>query len=304
MPRRTDVSAFQRALWKSRRGRPRPAPQDQARGQVPPRQPRLERIEEDPVERQLRPAPPGPVPQQRQPALHQRSDSSSIGAVNAALGTVTGTTPGDGDCALHAAADIGRAQLGPEELAAANAAAGALRTALLQHARERSAGCRQQAGTLGWGPTEWARHAAAATYTATGEPGAAGAPALGLVHSSEYLPPELMPSLAACIGADIAVLTRDMTTGDIKQRPHACLARPAEGTGAVVQVPLHWRLLAGRLGQQSRPHARPGAGRFLSLDSGSSCLTDATTRPVGGTGDTTIHCHTSGTAVPLGQAGW
>jgi hypothetical protein len=38
----------------------------------------------------------------------------------------------------------------------------------------------------------------------------------------------------------------------IKQRPHVYLARPAEGTGAVVQVPLHWRLLAGRLGQQSR----------------------------------------------------
>jgi hypothetical protein len=61
-----------------------------------------------------------------------------------------------------------------------------------------------------------------------------------------------MPSLAARIGADIAVLTRDMATGDIKQRPHVYLARPAEGTGAVVHVPLHWRLLAGRLGQQSR----------------------------------------------------
>jgi hypothetical protein len=97
-------------------------------------------------------------------------------------------------------------------------------------------------GDPGVGPTEWARHAAAATYTATSEPGAAGAPALGLVHSSEYLPPELMPSLAACIGADIAVLTRDMATGEIKQRPHVYLSRPAEGTGAVVQVPLHWRL--------------------------------------------------------------
>jgi hypothetical protein len=160
--------------------------------------------------------------------------------------------------ALDAAAGIGRAQLGPEELAAANAAAGALRTALLRvlrtaflkHTREQSDGYRQQVGTLGWGPSEWARHAAAATYTATGEPGAAQAPALGLVHSSEYLPPELMPSLAACIRADIAVLTRDiMATGDIKQRP---LARQAEGTGAVVQMPRHWRLLAGLLGQQSR----------------------------------------------------
>jgi hypothetical protein len=168
-----DVNAFQRALWKSRRGRPRPAPQDRVRGQVPPRQPCLERIE-DPDERQLRPAPPGPVPQQRQPALLQRSDSSSMDAVNAALGTVTGTTPSDGDCALNAAAGIGHAQLGPEELAAANAAAGALRAALLQHAKEQSDGYRQQAGTLGWGPAEWARHAAAATYTATGEPGAAG----------------------------------------------------------------------------------------------------------------------------------
>jgi hypothetical protein len=88
--------------------------------------------------------------------------------------------------------------------------------ALLQHARAQSDGYRQQAGTLGWGPAEWARHAAAATYTSTGEPGAAGAPALELVHSCEYLPPELMQSLAACIGADIAVLTRDMATGDIK----------------------------------------------------------------------------------------
>jgi hypothetical protein len=61
-----------------------------------------------------------------------------------------------------------------------------------------------------------------------------------------------MPSLAACIGADIAVLTRDMATGDIKQGPRVYLARPAEGKGAVVQVPLHWRLLAGRLGQQPR----------------------------------------------------
>jgi hypothetical protein len=202
----------------------------------------LERIE-DPVERQLQPTPPRPVPQQRQPALHQQSGSSSIGAVNAALGTVTGITPGDGDCALRAAAGIGHAQLGPEELAAANAAAGALRTALLQHARAQSDGYRQQAGTLGWGPAEWARHAAAATYTATGEPGAAGAPALELIHSSEYLPPELMPSLAACIGADIAVLTRDIATGDIRR---------AAGTGAVIQVPLHWRLLADRLGQQPR----------------------------------------------------
>jgi hypothetical protein len=91
---------------------------------------RLECIE-DPVERQLQPTPPRPVLQQRQPALHQQSSSSSIGAVNAALCTVTGTRPGDGDCALHAAAGIGHAQLGPEELAAANAAAGALRTALL-----------------------------------------------------------------------------------------------------------------------------------------------------------------------------
>jgi predicted CxxxxCH...CXXCH cytochrome family protein len=124
---------------------------------------------------------------------------------------------------------------------------------------------------------------------------AAGAPALELVHSSEYLPPKLTPSLAACIRADIAVLTRAMATGDIKQRPHVCLARPAEGTGAVVQVPLHWRLLAGRLGQQSRPHGRPGAGIFLSLHSGSSCLTDASTRPVGGSGDTNLHCHSSGT---------
>jgi hypothetical protein len=114
---------------------------------------------------------------------------------------------GDGDCALHAAAGIGRVQLGPKELAAANAAAGALRTALLQHARAQSDGYRQQAGTLGWGPAEWARHAAAATYTAAGKPGAAGAPALELIHSSEYLPPEFMPSLAACIGANIAVLT-------------------------------------------------------------------------------------------------
>jgi hypothetical protein len=63
----------------------------------------------------------------------------------------------------------------------------------------------------------------APTYTATGEPGAAGAPALELVHSSEYLPPELMPSLGACIGADIAVLTRDVAAGDIKQRPHVYL---------------------------------------------------------------------------------
>jgi hypothetical protein len=86
---------------------------------------------------------------------------------------------------------IGRAQLGPEELAAANAAAGTLRAALLQHASAQSDGYRQQAGTLGWGPAEWARHAAAATYTATGEPGAAGAPALELLHSSEYLPQEL-----------------------------------------------------------------------------------------------------------------
>jgi hypothetical protein len=58
---------------------------------------------------------------------------------------------------------------------------------------------------------EWAKHAAAATYTSATSPeqlqGAAGA--VGLVRSSEYLPPELMPSLAACIGADIAVLTRD-----------------------------------------------------------------------------------------------
>jgi hypothetical protein len=66
------------------------------------------------------------------------------------------------------------------------------------------------------GVAEWAKHAAAATYTAAREPGAAGA--LGLVHSSEYLPPELMPNLAACIGADIAVLTRDVATGDVHQR--------------------------------------------------------------------------------------
>jgi hypothetical protein len=43
-----------------------------------------------------------------------------------------------------------------------------------------------------------------------------------------------------------------MANGDIKQRPHVYLPRPAEETGAVVPVPLHWRLLAGRLGQQSR----------------------------------------------------
>jgi hypothetical protein len=64
-----------------------------------------------------------------------------------------------------------------------------------------------------------------------------------------------MLSLAACIGADLAVLTRDMATGDIQQRPHVYLARPAEETGAVVQVPLHWRLLAGRLGRQPRARA-------------------------------------------------
>jgi hypothetical protein len=72
--------------------------------------------------------------------------------------------------------------------------------------------------SLGWGPTEWARHAAAATYTATGQPGAAEG--------------------------------------------------TAEGTGAVVQMPLHWRLLAGRLGQQSRAS---GSGDIPVAPSGSSC---------------------------------
>jgi hypothetical protein len=201
-----DVNAFQRALWQSRRGRPRPAPQDQARGQVPPRQPRLESIEEDPVGRQLRQLLRGRSHSSgSQPCTSGQTPALSATSMRPwAQSRVPGTTPGDGvgDCALHAATGIGSAQLGPEELAAANAAAGTLRTALLQHARAQSYGYRWQAGTLGWGPTEWARHAAAATYAATGEPGAAGAPALGLVHSSEYLPPELMPSLAACIGAD------------------------------------------------------------------------------------------------------
>jgi hypothetical protein len=49
---------------------------------------------------------------------------------------------------------------------------------------------------------------------------------------------------------------------------------------SLLQVPLHWRLLAGRLGQQSRASGTEGAGIFLSLHSGSSCLTDASTRPV------------------------
>jgi hypothetical protein len=97
------------------------------------------------------------------------------------------------------------------------------------------------------------------------------------------------PSLAACIGADIAFLTRDMATGDVQQRPHVYLARRAGATGAVDQ----WSrcrctgdcLPAGRIGQQS--DGRQGVGMFLSLHSGSSCLTDATTWPVGGTGDTT-----------------
>jgi hypothetical protein len=77
--------------------------------------------------------------------------------------------------------------------------------------------------------------------------GAAGA--LGLVRSSEYLPPELMPSLAACIGADIAVLTPhpgDMATGNIcTSTTLLYLATPAEGTGALVQMPQHWQQPAG-----------------------------------------------------------
>jgi hypothetical protein len=74
-------------------------------------------------------------------------------------------------------------------------------------------------------------------------------------------------------------------TGGVKQRPHVYLARPAEGTGAVVQVPLHWRLLAGRLGQQPRAS---GSGdvpvaplRVVMFDR----RFDAT---MGGTGDTTL----------------
>jgi hypothetical protein len=119
-------------------------------------------------------------------------------------------------------------------------------------------------------------------YTATGEPGAAGAPALGLVHNSEYLPPELMPSLAACIGADIAVLTRDKATGNVKQRPR--LGRQ-KGQGQWSRFRGTGDCLPAGLGSS---HGRQGAWRFLSLHSGSSCLTDATTRPVGGTGDTTL----------------
>jgi hypothetical protein len=100
--------------------------------------------------------------------------------------------------------------------------------------------------------------AAAATYMAATGPERGAAGALGLVRSSEYLPLELMPSLAACIGADIAVLTRDTATGSVHQRPHVYLATPAEGKGELAQMPQHWQQLAGQIGQ---PWSVTGVGK-------------------------------------------
>jgi hypothetical protein len=90
------------------------------------------------------------------------------------------------------------------------------------------------------------------------------------------------------------------TGGDIKQRPHVYLARPAEGTGAVVQVPLHWRLLAGRLGQQSRAS---GSGD-IPVAPLRIVMFDGRFRRGQWAAQGTLHCHSSGAPVPLGQAGW
>jgi hypothetical protein len=123
-------------------------------------------------------------------------------------------------------------------------------------------------------------------------------------HSSEYLPPELMPSLAACIGADIAVLTRDMATVDIKQRPHVYLAVVQTPDAIMPQAHSTHTGDCSPAGLGSR-YGRQGAGTPESPHSGSSCLTDSTTWPASGRhrGRYTAYCHPSGTAVPLGQAG-
>jgi hypothetical protein len=147
------------------------------------------------------------------------------------------------------------------------------------------------------GVGQWAKHAAAASYTSatSQEQGADGA--VGLVRSSKYLPPELMPSLAACKGADIAVLTRDTATGDIHQRPHVYLATPARGAGALIQMPQHWQQLADRIRQPSRASgSRDAPLRIILFEA----LYDAVSGQ-----HKTLHRHPSWpwAAVPLQQTG-
>lgn len=134
----------------------------------------------------------------------------NLADICAAWGLAEGTTPGDGDCAFHSARGLAPTALGRRALTAANRAAQALRTKVVQHAKEQSTAYRTAAGTITWQEADWAQHLSAARYN----------PTTGrLSSSSTYLPPELLPSLAATIRKDIVVLTRNSATGRIQPKP-------------------------------------------------------------------------------------
>jgi hypothetical protein len=146
-----------------------------------------------------------------------------------------GTTPGDGDCALHAASGLAKAPLHQAARLAANRAAQHLRTAVLAHARRQDPAYQTQAGTATWPEGEWATHASAARYDPTTS---------ALVTASTYLPAALMPSLAACIQRDIIVLTRDGATSLIAPRPTIYLHSPRQSRTrqpALVSTTAQWR---------------------------------------------------------------
>ena len=108
----------------------------------------------------------------------------------------------------------------------------------------------EQAGTARWSPAQWQPHAAAAQYANV--QCANGTVACKLLHSSTYLPAELMPSLAACIHRDIIVFTRDAATHIVQPRPvvYFCEARMnRRNRPTVTHIPGTWADLTARFVQ-------------------------------------------------------
>jgi hypothetical protein len=171
-------------------------------------------------------------------ATHQPPQSSRVllpTILSAWGGLITGHTQGDGDCVIHSVRTV-LLPLSLHALRAANGAARQLRQQVVDHARSQSAAYKTQAGTKTWAPDEWVKHTQPAVYSPAGEPPTSrtatqlrkshAGDTPRLTQSAVYLPPALMPSLAACTQKDIIVLTRHPASGKIDPRPHIYLAIP------------------------------------------------------------------------------
>ena len=135
-------------------------------------------------------------------------------------------------------------------------AARSLRAAVITHAKAQPPAHQTQAGTATWQPADWDLHGAAAQYDPHSR---------SLTVPGTYMPSALMPSLSACVGRDIVVLTRDPTTRLITRCPTVYLAIPLPPTRTrspvLVSTAKEWSTLTARV-TDTGPPLRPPTTRL------------------------------------------